>query len=97
MTGRQEFKDAASLQAFTVEDPDMSDYGRTLVHSFAGPFGADWELAAVYEAIDAAAEVRWVRGAALGHELVVIEQDGRRVWFDVKAPASPTASREGTS
>ncbi len=94
---RQEFKDAATAQAFTVEDPDLYDYGRTLVHSFAGPFGADWDLAAVYEAIDAAAEVRWARGAALSHELAVVEPGGRRVWFDVKAPASPTASREGTS
>lgn len=86
-TTRQEFKDAATAQSFTVTDPDMSDCGRTLVHSFAGPFGADWDLAAVYEAIDAAADVRWKPDHFVAHQLLVVDQDGRRVHFDVKAPA----------
>ncbi len=87
MTARQEFKDAATAQAFTVTDPEMSDYGRTLLHSFAGPFGADWDLTAVHAAIDAAADVRWKPDHVLAHQLLVIDQDGRRVYFDVKAPA----------
>jgi len=83
---RQEFKDAVIAQAFTVTDSEMSDYGRTLVHSCADFFGADWDLAAVLAGIDAAAEVRWERGSWLRHDLVIVEPDGRHVRFDVKAP-----------
>jgi len=87
VTARQEFQDAATAQAFTVTDPDMSDYGRTLVHSMAGFLGADWDLPVVLAGIDAAAEVRWERGSPFRHDLVIIEASGRRVRFDVKAPA----------
>ena len=87
MTARQEFKDAATAQAFTVTDREMSDYRRTLVHSFAGPFGADWDLTAVHAAIDAAAEVHWEQDPWIGHQLAIVELGGRRVYFDVKAPA----------
>jgi len=83
---RQEFKDAATAQAFTVTDPEMSDYGRTLVHSFAGSFGADWDLPSVLAAIDDAAEVRWVPGHWLEHDLKISGPDGRRICFAVKAP-----------
>lgn len=83
---RQEFKDAATAQAFTVTDPEMSDYGRTLIHSFAGFLGADWDLVEVLAGIDAASEVHWERDSWIRHQLAIVEPGGRRVCFDVKAP-----------
>ena len=87
---RQEFNAAATAQAFTVTDPEMSDYGRTLVHSFAGSFGADWDLSAVLAEIDLASEFHWERDSWIRHQLAIVEPGGRRVWFDVKAPDGAT-------
>ncbi|WP_306358727.1 MULTISPECIES: hypothetical protein [unclassified Nocardia] len=53
-TDRTEFLDAARAQAFTVTDPESADYGRSLVHSMRGSFGADWDLDGVIAAIESA-------------------------------------------
>lgn len=61
----------------------LPESGRTLIHTFSGSIGADWDLA---EAIDYAskkgAQAYWAWNL-FKHNLV-IEADGRRIAFDVE-------------
>lgn len=79
--------------AFHVTDPDSSDFGRMIVHSFAGGFGADRDLDGVLAEVEKAREIRWV-DHLLGHDLAVVTDEGRMLCFDVKRP---TGSQSGRS
>lgn len=59
--------------------------GRRLIHSFAGGFGADWELPAVLKAIDSATKVGFGAGI-MQHDLYVETPDGRTLLFQVPKP-----------
>ena len=59
--------------------------GRKIVHTYAGPFGADWNLADAVAEITAADQVAWVDDM-LGHNLTTVSPDGRVIRFDVQRP-----------
>lgn len=74
--------------AFTVDDEDSSDHGRTLIHSRLGGIGADRDLDG---AIALAERAQWRGGISslLGHDLGIEVQDADKVRlyaFDVPAP-----------
>ena len=75
-------------RGFTIDDPDLSDFGRTIIHTRAGGFGADWDVSAAVAFIDAAEQVGW-GDSLLGHNLYAVK-DGRCIFFDVKGPAHAT-------
>lgn len=72
---------AVSDAAFTLP---AEDGGRVLIHTFAGPFGADWDLDGAVKFIMRSTERAWV-DHPVGHDLGVLA-DGRIVYFDVTAP-----------
>lgn len=90
---REQAKQLATAAAFEIKGDCphcegsgySSETARRIVHTFAGAFGADWELDRVHAAIDAAASVRWTNDLA-GHDLAVMV-DGREIRFQVKRPA----------
>lgn len=69
-------------------NPVPKDAGRRIIHTFAGPFGADWDADTALEFIARSDERAWV-DHMLGHCLAV-RADGRVIYFDVKRP--PPAS-----
>lgn len=69
---------ALQRRAFTTDE------GRTVIHTFAGVFGADWNLDGAVAFVRDAARIEWSRHL-LGHDLLVVDRDGRRVRFDVSA------------
>lgn len=84
----EEAAEAATAAAFTVTDPESSNHGRTLLHCRAGGFGADWDLAPVLEVIRNAREIVWAPGPlTMGHDLLVIADDGVNYRFEVKTPS----------
>lgn len=91
---RKHIKALATASAFEVKGDcphcDGTGYSdetaRKIVHSFSpAGFGADWDLDAVFAAIDKAEYVRWADNAS-GHDLVV-ENNGKPYRFQVKRPA----------
>jgi hypothetical protein len=74
----------------------VCDPGDAMVHTFAGPFGADWTLAAAIEHVRAASKVGWGHGL-FRHDLGAFTPDdptapegpGRVVWFSVPHPGRP--------
>jgi hypothetical protein len=65
--------------------------GRRLVHSTLGAFGADWDAEAIIELVRSSRGVRW-GGGFMGHDLAVLNEDGKWVLFQVPHP-----DREGKS
>lgn len=59
--------------------------GRRFIHSRRGGFGADNSLESVEAEIASAAEVRWV-DSLLGHNLAIVQPDGRYCCVDVPRP-----------
>lgn len=59
--------------------------GRRVVHSYRGPFGADWDAEGVIELVRASRHVRWGSGFN-GHDLAVLEDNGKWVLFQVPHP-----------
>lgn len=50
---RDHVRELLHADGFTVDDPDASDYGRTIIHTrSASGFGADWDLDAVLKLVD---------------------------------------------
>jgi hypothetical protein len=71
---------------------DVTPPTQMIVHTFGGPFGADWNLEHAEEFISAASGVFW--GFSLfGHHLHAVSDgpDGRCISFDVEAPAEVRA------
>ena len=84
---RTQYIDAATRQAFVVDDDSVEDGGRAIVHCFSGSLGADWDLEAVVKAIELAESVCWTDTLAakiLGHPLEVVTTDGRTLLFQVR-------------
>lgn len=72
--------------AFEVTDQESSDFGRKIVHCFAGGFlGADWDLDAAIAAVREAQDIAWTDDL-LKHDLVVLTNDGRVRRFNVQRP-----------
>lgn len=65
------------------ENSFTTDEGRTIVHTFAGPFGADWDLEGVENFLRGATTVGF-SNHIFGHDLVAVNE--RVVRFDVQAP-----------
>jgi hypothetical protein len=86
----EQARQALTTAAWTVDDPESADHGRTLVHCLLGGIGADWDLDAALALVDGARDIRWVPHL-LAHDLAVIAEDGRLHRFDVKRPAHQTA------
>jgi hypothetical protein len=57
--------------------------GRLRIHSIWGGIGADWDLTQVEDYIRDAQRCAWV-GSFIGHELGVIGEDGRAIYFEVR-------------
>lgn len=71
--------------AHYYDDPDHPDFGRTLIHAYRGPFGADWDLDAALLAVSKATRCAWVDDLT-GHNLWTLDHDGKVVAFDCKRP-----------
>ncbi len=71
--------------AFHITDPDSGDYGRTVIHTQRGSFGADWDLDDALSAVSKATRCAWT-WHIIGHELAVETPDGV-IRFDVKRKA----------
>jgi hypothetical protein len=80
--------------AFEVTDPEMSDYGRRIVHCFAGFMGADWDLDKVIDTLKTARDIAWLDHWA-EHDLAVLTEDGRVRCFQVKRPEAAQAQQDG--
>ena len=65
---------------------DHPGQGRLIVHCFAGGLGADWDLASVENEIAQAQRIAWVDNV-FGHELGVLNREGRVRNFNVRRPA----------
>lgn len=81
----EEAVSALTDQAFRVTDQESPDFGRTLIHTHRGPFGADWDLDAAIVTVREAVTLAWTDNL-FGHDLVAIGPDGRTVYFDVRRP-----------
>jgi hypothetical protein len=68
-------------KAFRVENPDSSDFGRSIIHSFRGNFGADWDLDNALLELSKAEKVAYT-DHIFGHYLAIETKDGV-VRFDV--------------
>lgn len=79
---------AVTAAAFTIrsDDPDDPQQTRRVVHSFRGPFGADWDLSSVVSCIRASRSLHWqpIGPFASTHPLLVVEADGRKIRFEAK-------------
>ena len=79
---KEEAAKAVRERAFTITDQDSSDFGRTIIHSFLGMFGADNDLDSALENISKADEIAWTDDM-FGHDLAV--KVGDKVWrYDIK-------------
>jgi hypothetical protein len=72
----------------TCGHPGCEDHpgGVERIHSLLGGIGADWDVTHVVEFIESAQRCGWLKGSFLGHQLVVLGADGRRVRFEAKKP-----------
>lgn len=61
------------------------DFGRTLIHCFLGPFGADWDLDDAIRLLSQATDIAWV-DSIVRHDLAVVA-NRKAHYFDVKRPA----------
>jgi hypothetical protein len=90
---RQEFIDAVRAQAWdegetcpTCKGEGRVRPGRRVVHCRGSFTGADWDEAAVVEAIEKARDVSWLAAGIGDHNLHVLTTDGK-VWrFQVQPP-----------
>lgn len=83
---------AVTAAAFEVTDPESQDFGRKIIHCFAGFMGADWNLDGVIEAIKTARDVAWMDHRA-DHHLAVLTSEGRVRFFDVRRPEAAQAEQ----
>ncbi len=56
-----------------------------MIHTFMGPFGADWDLADAEREIETATAIGWAQHL-LGHDLAIRTAEGKLVYFDVRRP-----------
>lgn len=82
---KEEAAAAIRAAAHHYDDPDSDAFGRTLIHTFAGPFGADWDLDAALQAVSKAERCGWV-DHILGHDLGIETAEGKVVLFQCKRP-----------
>lgn len=75
---------ALEQAAFTIGEGN-DDAGRRIIHTYAGPFGADWDVAEAVEFVRAAEHVYWAR-SVFQHDLVAVS-NGRVVSFNVPSPS----------
>lgn len=80
---KDEALEAVRKGAFVIDDPESDQHGRSIVHCFLGPIGADWDTDAVLDLIAQADEVAWVDNF-LGHNLAVGCR-GKVYRFDVRS------------
>lgn len=74
--------------AFEVTDPESDEFGRRIVHCLAGGMGADWDLEGALAILDDARDIAWLPGPfTAGHDLAVLDAEGRIRRFQVEAPA----------
>ena len=66
--------------------PVPKDAGRRIIHTYAGPFGADWDADDAVAFITRSDERAWV-DHLMDHDLAV-RADGRVVFFAAKRPPS---------
>lgn len=74
----------------TCGHPGCEDHraeGRTVIHSFLGAFGADWDLEDAIAAVESAQKVAWSPNW-IGHDLAVQTAEGKVVRFEAKASQS---------
>ncbi|MFG1963165.1 hypothetical protein [Nonomuraea sp. NPDC049028] len=90
----EEAIERVTTAAFKISDPESSDFGREIVHSFAGFIGADWDLHAVVEAIKSARDIAWMDHFA-EHNLAVLLENGRVRFLAVKRPEAAQAEQNG--
>lgn len=64
--------------------------GRMRIHTTRGGFGADWDLTEAEEFINRAQRCAWVENF-MRHELGVIGENGKPVYFEVRKPAGGAA------
>lgn len=81
---KAEASEALRGAAFTVDDPESSDHGRTLIHCQMSFTGADWDLDGALDLVARADQVAWTTHW-LRHDLGV-QADGRAHYFDVPRP-----------
>lgn len=82
-----EAHEAVRSQAFHVDDPESSDYGRSLVHCFRTFTGADWDEDAVHDLIDQADVIAWrAHLLSSGPCLFVTDTEGTAYYFDTIRP-----------
>lgn len=88
--GKDEAIEAMRAAAFTIDDLEGSDNCRTIIHTFAGPFGADWDLDEAIALVERSVEIAWV-DHLICHDLAVREDDKHVIYFDCKRPAAVEA------
>jgi hypothetical protein len=74
----------------TCGHPGCEDHraaGRTVIHSYLGGFGADWDLDGAIAAVESARKVAWAPHW-MGHDLAVQTAEGKVVRFEAKPSAS---------
>lgn len=81
---KQEAIAALRAGAFTVDDPESSDHGRTIVHCRMSFTGADWDLGDAIAEVERADQVGWV-GSIFDHDLAVLS-GGKVYRFGIKQP-----------
>lgn len=81
--------EALRARAFTTDE------GRSIIHTYAGGFGADWDLEGAEHFIENATRIVW-SPHLIGHDLLV-SCEGRIVRFDVPMPAEAEAPNERRS
>ena len=84
--------EALTAAAFKVTNEQDENFGRTLIHSMAGGFGADWDLDSAITAAQHARDIACMDDL-FGHELAVLTQDGRVRKFNAQRPTREAETR----
>lgn len=84
---KEEAAEILTNAAFEVTDPEDSYYGETIIHGLSGFLGRDWTLTAALDLLKDAQDIAWLPGfPACGHDLAVLDAEGRTRRFKVEAP-----------
>lgn len=75
---------AMRAAAFTIGE-EFEGAGRVIVHTLAGPFGADWDLDSAVAVLADAQRIAW-QDSITRHDLAVVTAEGRLLRFDVPRP-----------
>jgi hypothetical protein len=82
---KDEAAEAIRKAAFRVTNLESQDYGRVLIHTFAGPFGADWDLDEAILTVSKAKRCAWL-DSITSHDLGIETEDGKVVLFNCQRP-----------